>query len=128
MPIADSDRRVVENLFKGMQKGPGGEDDVIKLFAEDAVFIEPFTGQVQTHNGIEAIRESFRSMWEHPTPDQKLLLDRVDMDGDNVRAEWTCTSPIFATPMRGYDLFTIRDNLIARLEVVVTDMPPMGPE
>ena len=63
-----------------------------------------------------------------PTPDQKLLLDRVDMDGDNVRAEWTCTSPIFATPMRGYDLFTIRDNLIARLEVVVTDMPPMGPE
>jgi hypothetical protein len=98
------------------------------LFADGAVFIEPFSGEPQTHVGQDAIRASFRDQWKNPLPDLKLTLDRVDLDGPLVRAEWTCTSPVFSTPMRGYDLFTLNDDgKIARLEIVVTEAPPMGP-
>ena len=127
MQVGDENRGVVDNLFKAMQAGPAGENAMMALFAEDAVFIEPFSGQVQTHQGEQAIRECFKEMWREPAPDMKLVLERVDMDGDRVRADWTCTSPVFPKPMCGYDLFTISSGKISRLEIVVTDMPPMGP-
>jgi hypothetical protein len=127
MPVQDEDRKVVEALFKAMQMGPAGEADMMALFTDDATFIEPFSGSVQTHNGTEAIRKSFKEMWHEPPPDIKLILDRVDLDGQQVRAEWTCTSPVFPKPMKGYDLFTIDSGKINRLEIVVTEMPPMGP-
>ncbi len=126
MPVSNEDRGVVESLFKAMQAGPAGEKEMMSLFASDAVFVEPFSGQVQTHNGTDAIRASFQEMWRDPAPGLKLMLDRVDVDGDCVRAEWTCTSAVFPTPMRGHDLFTIQAGKITRLEIVVTDMPPMG--
>jgi hypothetical protein len=79
----------------------------------------------QTHLGKDAIRGSFRDQWKNPLPDFKLTLDRVDLDGPRVRADWTCTSSVFPTPMRGYDLFTINaDGKIARFEIIVTDAPP----
>jgi uncharacterized protein (TIGR02246 family) len=124
MPVSPADRTVVENLFKAMQKGPTGEADMMSLFAEDAVFIEPFSGEPQTHSGKEAIRASFKGMWDNPPPDMRLALHRVDVDGDKIRAEWTCTSPAFPEPMRGFDLFTIRSGRISRLEIVVTGVPP----
>lgn len=127
MPVKDEDRKVVEELFKAMQAGPGGEEAMMALFHEDAVFTEPFSGQPQTHNGIAEIRASFQEMWNAPGPELKLVLDRVDLEGDHVRAEWTCTSDAFPTPMRGYDLFSLKGTRISRLEVVVTEMPPMGP-
>ncbi len=125
MPVEKKDQEIVEGLFKAMQMGPGGQEAMMALFADDATLIEPFSGKTQTHTGKPAIRESFKSMWEDPAPDLKLMIDRVDKDGDIVRAEWTCTSPVFETPMRGYDLFTIAAGKIARLEITVTDMPPM---
>ncbi len=126
MTVNELDRKIVDNLFKAMQAGPAGEDDMMALFADDAVFVEPFSGEPKTHTGKDAIRASFQDMWREPAPDMKLILDRVDLDGRSVRAEWTCTSPIFATPMRGYDVFTIDNGKITRLEITVTDMPPMG--
>lgn len=125
MSVSDRDRDVVERLFRAMQAGPAGETEMMALFAEDAVFVEPFSGQPRTHEGAAAIRASFREMAEQEAPDMKLVLDRVDLDGERVRAEWTCTSPVFPQPMRGHDLFTIEAGLIRRLEVVVTEMPPM---
>ncbi len=127
MAISDQDRAVIEALFKAMQAGPGGEEEMMALFAADAVFVEPFSGQVQTHQGTDAIRASFREMWANPAPELTLTLERVDVDGDCLRAEWNCTSPVFPEPMRGHDLFTIQKGRITRLEVVVTTMPPMGP-
>lgn len=126
MKEVDTHRRVVERMFQAMQAGPAGETEMMSLFAEEAVFIEPFSGVPQTHTGKSAIRESFQSMWANPAPDMSLAMDRVDIDGDQVRAEWTCTSPIFPTPMKGHDLFTISGGKIKRLEVIVTDMPAMG--
>jgi len=125
MGISAQQRKAVEGVFKAMQSGPGSEDAMMALFADGAVFIEPFSGEPQTHVGKDAIRGSFRDQWENPLPDLQLTLDRVDLDGPLVRAEWTCTSPVFSTPMRGYDLFTLNDDgKIARLEIVVTEAPP----
>jgi hypothetical protein len=109
-----------------MQAGPDGEEQMMALFAAEAVFIEPFSGAPQTHRGVDAIRASFRDQWTNPLPDLQLVLDRVDLDGDTVRADWTCTSPVLPAPMRGYDLFTLgADGKIVRLEIVVTDAPAM---
>jgi hypothetical protein len=123
MPVQVTERGVVESLFRAMQAGPDGEAQMLSLFWEDAVFIEPFRGQPVTHVGHAAIRESFRQQTAQPLPDMQLTLDRVDMDGSIVRAEWTCTSSAFPAPMRGHDLFTIRQGKIARLEIVVTAVP-----
>ncbi len=50
-------------------------------------------------------------------------MERIDLDGDRVRADWTCSSPVFPAPMRGRDLNTIRDGTIARLEVSLLPAP-----
>jgi ketosteroid isomerase-like protein len=126
MSVSVSDRAIVEGLFRAMQAGPGGEEAMVSLFHEDAVFIEPFGGRPVTHTGRVAIRESFRQQTAHPLPDMRLTLDRVDAEGACVRAQWTCTSSALPKPMKGHDLFTIRDGKIARLEIVVTDMPGMS--
>jgi hypothetical protein len=123
MAVKETDRKVVESLFRAMQAGPGGEEPMMSLFWADAVFVEPFSGQPLTHVGHAAIRESFRQQTANPLPDMQLTLDRIDLDGSMVRAEWTCTSSAFPAPMRGHDLFTIRDGKIERLEIVVTAMP-----
>ena len=126
MAVSPQQRKTVDALFRAMQTGPGGEEAMMALFADGAVLVEPFSGQPQTHAGKAAIRQSFRDQWKNPPPDLTLVLDRVDLDTPHVRAEWTCTSPAFPSPMRGYDLFTL-DNAgkIVRLEIVVTDAPPM---
>src|SRR5262249_47403827 len=123
-PVKDQDRRVIEELVKGMQTGPAAEEAIMALFAEDGVLVEPFTGRVQTHAGKPAIRACLAGMWQNRAPDFTLTLDRVDLDGDRLRAEWTCTSVVMPAPLRGYDLFTIRSGKINRLEIVVTEMPP----
>lgn len=125
MGVTDSERSVVNNLFKAMQAGADGEEAMMALFAQNAVFTEPFSGEPRTHTGKDAIRASFREQWKQPAPDLKLVMDRVDRDGDRVRAEWTCTSPVFPTPMRGTDWFEIQNGKITRLTVEVTEMPAM---
>lgn len=126
MPVSTHQRKTVDDLFRAMQTGPTGEEAMMSLFSDDAVLIEPFSGQAQTHVGTPAIRHSFRDQWKNPPPDLTLVLDRVDLDGADVRAEWTCTSPVFPSPMRGYDLFTLDSSgKIRRLEIIVTEAPPM---
>ena len=126
MPPSTAQREVVERLFRAMQAGPDGEEQMMALFAADAVFIEPFSGTPQTHRGHDAIRANFRGQWNNPLPDLQLVLDRVDLDGTTVRADWTCSSPVLPQPMRGYDLFTLApDGKINRLEIVVTEAPPL---
>lgn len=126
MAVSPRQQQTVEELFRAMQAGPEGEEAMMALFTEDAVFVEPFSGEPRTHSGKSAIRQSFRAQWQNPAPDLALVLDRVDIDATLVRAEWTCTSPVFPLPMRGYDLFTLDDaGKIARLEIVLTELPPM---
>ncbi len=108
---------VVDRYFRAMAAGPAGASDLLALFAADAVYTEPFSGSTLTHSGIEAIRAYLASSWESAPPDLRLTVDRVDVDGEVVRSEWTCTSPAFPAPMRGLDVCTVRGGLIHRLDV-----------
>ena len=125
MNVAKQDKDVIERMFKAMQTGLAAESEMMALFAADAVFTEPFSGEQRTYHGKDAIRSCFREMWKENHPDVELTVGRVDLDGDEISAEWTCTAPIFAEPMRGVDRFRIKDGLIQQLEIAVTHMPPM---
>jgi hypothetical protein len=127
MSVDDNDRKLVEDLCRAMQIGPAAENDLLALFTEDAVLVEPFMGKSQTHVGKGAIQASLKEMWKNRAPDLKLVLDRVDLDGPNIRAEWTCTSALLPGPMRGVDLLAIQSNKISRLEIVITEMPQVNP-
>lgn len=116
MSVGERDQAVVEAYFRAMQAGAAGGDEMMVLFAEDAVYVEPFTGQARTHTGRAAIRQNFIDSQRYAPPDMRLTLDRVDLAGDQIRSEWTCTSPAFPHPMHGQDLWTLRDGKIIRLE------------
>lgn len=122
MPVSNQDQQLVEKMFKAMQAGAAGLDDMMRLYTDDAVIVEPFSGEVQTHSGKADVQAFFEGTFEHGPP-LTLKMDRVDMDGPRVKAEWTCTSPVFTGPMKGHDLFTIVGGLIKRLEINVTEMP-----
>lgn len=108
---------VVDRYFRAMQAGPAGADELFSLFAEDAVYIEPFSGQSLTHRGRPEIEAYLRGSWEQGPPDLELTVNRVDVDGEVVRSEWTCSSPAFEAPVRGIDECTVRQGQIQRLEV-----------
>ncbi|HXV61927.1 MAG TPA: nuclear transport factor 2 family protein [Vicinamibacteria bacterium] len=121
MPADDTALRVVERLFQAMEGGPEGEEPMMELFSDGAVFIETFTGRRREHVGREAIRRTYRELFSNPPPpDMKLQLHRVDRDGERVRAEWSCMSSSYLEPRRGFDLFTVRNGEIEKLEVVIT--------
>ena len=108
---------VVPRYFEAMRGGIEAIETLLALFAEDAVYIEPFAGQMRTHEGIRAIERCLREGFVDAPPDMTLELGRVDVDGAVVRSEWTCVSPAFPHPMNGVDVCTVKDGRIQRLEV-----------
>ena len=112
-------RAVVDAYFRAMQQGQHGQEDLLALFTEDAVYIEPFSGPTRTHTGLPAIRACVEASWAYSPPDLRLTVDRVDVDGAQVRARWTCTSPVFPAPVHGEDRYVVREGRIARLEVQI---------
>jgi len=121
----ENQSNVVERYFNAMRRKRDGTEELISLFDEDASYVEPFSGarQPATWTGKEQIGGFLRAAPEHAPPDMEVRVDRIDRDGGNVRAEWTCTSDAFARPMRGYDIFTIENGKIARLETTLTEGP-----
>jgi ketosteroid isomerase-like protein len=102
-----------------MQGGPTHEEAMAALFAEDAVYVEPFSamGQMTSHTGRAAVRAALRAALATPLPEQRIVVDRVDVDGDVLVATWTCHSPALPGGSgRGTNTFTFRGGLIARLE------------
>ncbi len=108
---------VVQEYFKAMQIGAEAAGTMFALFAEDAVYVEPFSGTEQTHQGRPAIEAYMKGSWENSPPDVELEVNRIDVDGSVVRSEWTCTSPAFEAPVKGRDVCTVQDGRIKRLEV-----------
>lgn len=125
MVIDPKAQAVVEGYFASMRARAAGENGMAALFAEDAVYIEPFSSgsagsqEQRRHIGKIAIVEFFGQAWSHQPADMTVSLDRLDIDGDLLRSEWTCASAVFTTPMRGYDLFTIQNGKIVRLETML---------
>jgi len=126
MKATQTQQEIIGRFFKAMQAGKSASSELMALFAPDAVMTEPFHGEPQTHHGTAAIRESFGCVWEEEVPDLKLEVNRIDLDGPLLRAEWTCTAPAFPSPIRGYDRFEIRDGKITKLEIFVTESPNMA--
>ena len=123
--IPAPDRATVERYLAAMQAGPSGLDELVGLFDDEAVYVEPFGGQPQVHNGKSEIRAFFEVALQQHLKDVRLTLDRLDLDGERLRSEWTCHLPMFTAPMRGFDLLSLRDGRIVRLETNITEFPPM---
>jgi ketosteroid isomerase-like protein len=111
----------LERYFRAMQRGPEGEDELVALFAEDAVYVEPFSGG--EHVGREAIRAWLRGSWADRPPAITITVERLQVVEQVVEASWVCESAAFARPARGRDRFTIRDGRIARLETELLEPP-----
>lgn len=119
MAIKHADQALVESYYTAMRMGAAGAGALAELFSDDAVYVEPFSGgdgRPRTHAGKRVIGEFFKDSVGQRPPDMVVTMNRVDAEGERLRAEWTCTSSVFAEPMRGVDVYTLRDGKIARLE------------
>jgi hypothetical protein len=83
----------IANFFTAMQAGRAGADEMSAVFADDAVYIEPFSGQVQRHVGKAAIMTAMAKGWNFPLPDMRIRIDRVEASGTDIKVRWTCLSP-----------------------------------
>jgi ketosteroid isomerase-like protein len=117
------DRAVVEGYLALMQAGQDGLDDLVGLFDPEAVYVEPFAGPPTAHTGQAEIRAFFTVALAQHLHGVRLTLDRLDVDGERLRSEWTCELQGFTRPMRGFDLLTLREGRIIRLETTVTEFP-----
>lgn len=107
---------IVHRFFLAMQTGASAEHEMMALFTDDAVYVEPFSGSPTTHAGKNAILAVMRQSWAHPLPDVRIEVDRLHVDGDTVTADWTCLSPALPNGRgRGTNVFTLRAGRIARL-------------
>jgi uncharacterized protein (TIGR02246 family) len=113
----------VERYFTAMQRGREGHEELLGLFAPDAVWVDAFGGG--EHAGHAAIDRWLAATADQAPPDFRLTVDRVDVDGDEVVAAWTCESPAFAAPARGSDRFVVRDGKIVRLESTLVEPPTL---
>lgn len=110
----------ISRFFTAMQAGAAARTDMMNLFADHAVYVEPFSGKALTHDGKQAILSVMEAGWAHPMPDMRITVDRVDVDGDRVIADWTCHSPALPGGKgRGQNRFTLKGGLIVRLETTL---------
>lgn len=111
-----SPEQTIERYFAAMRRGAAAEDEMLSLFAADAVYDEPFSGQ-EPARGLEAIRDRLRQGWEYPLPDLELDVLELEVAGTRARAVWECRSPALDGPMRGEDRYRFDAGRIVHLEV-----------
>lgn len=111
----------IANFFTAMQAGRAGADEMAALFAEDAVYVEPFSGEAQRHQGKPAIIAALARGWDYPLPEMRIQIDRVETSGPDIRVRWTCLSPgLPGGRGRGENRYKMRaDGLIAALETTL---------
>src|SRR6185312_15688865 len=100
--MSEDGTALIERYFDAMRGKSQRVEELIALFADDAEYTQPFTGDSQTLRGKAAIGEFLRRSRTQEPPDMLVSVDRIDREGPNFRADWTCTSSAFAQPMKGY--------------------------
>lgn len=106
----------VANFFLAMQCGEAGAEALMALFADDAVYEEPFTGAARRHEGKAAILAAMAMGWKMPMVDTRIEVREVDVNGAEVRVAWTCHSPSLPGGQgSGRNLFTFEGGLIISL-------------
>lgn len=114
--------RIAHSFFLAMQTGAMAEHEMMTLFADDAVYVEPFSGTPTSHAGKDAILAVMRQSWVHPLPDVRINVDRLQVDGETVTADWTCHSPALPGGRGcGTNIFTLRAGRISRLVTMLRD-------
>jgi ketosteroid isomerase-like protein len=118
--MGSPEKAIINRFFAAMQVGATAEDDMMRLFAEDAVYIEPFSGKVRTHTGKLAIRKCMLDGWKRPLPDIRIEIEELTVHGEEVLVRWICRSPALPGGTgRGENRFTVKDGLIIRLETSI---------
>ncbi len=106
----------VVRFFRAMQSGAAAEADMRALFAPDAVYVEPFSGSLQTHKGRDEILATMTAGWKWNPPDMTIDIDHVSVDGVELTVHWTCRASTLPDGKgTGVNRFTLKDGLIVRL-------------
>lgn len=113
-------RQLIDRYFSAMRRGARAEEDLIRLFADDAVYVEPFIDGSPAV-GVEQIRDRLRRGWEQPLPDLEVEVLSIDISGPEATARWVCRSPSLPGPVEGIDRYMIEGGKITRLEVRLVD-------
>lgn len=82
----------IANFFTAMQAGRAGAEEMAALFADNAVYLEPFSGQPQRHEGKAAIMAAMARGWDYPLPDMRIQIERVETKGPDIHVRWVCLS------------------------------------
>jgi ketosteroid isomerase-like protein len=111
-----TERGIVERYYRAMEAGSREQMD--GLFTDDAEYLEPFSkgGAPTSHAGRAEIVGWLAASFEQGNRGVTITLDRLDVDGDSILAEWTCVGPMLPGPMKGHDRYRVLDGRIARLE------------
>jgi hypothetical protein len=111
----------ISNFFLAMQAGRAGSKQMETLFADDASYEEPFSGQLTTHRGRGAIMAAMSAGWSQPLPEMHIAIDRVETAGPVVRVDWTCYSPALPNGLgKGRNEFELKNGKITRLKTSFT--------
>ena len=113
------DAEIINRYFAAMRRGAEAEHEMMSLFADDAVYVEPFSGLSTPACGKEEVRARLQMGWEHPLPQLELDVLSVEVAGGTATSSWECRSSSFPAPVRGTDRYQFVDGLIARLEVTI---------
>lgn len=106
----------VSNFFLCMQAGRTGVDALMNLFAEDAVYEEPFTGTQRRHVGRDAIRKAMTEGANAPLQDTRIEINTATVEGGEIHIAWTCHSPSLPGGRgSGLNRFVIEEGLIQSL-------------
>jgi hypothetical protein len=108
---------VVDRYFAAMRRGGAAEEEMMGLFADDAVYIEPFTNPALPAVGKEEIRNRLRAGWANPLPEMTLTVSGIEVTSAGAVSRWECRSPVLPEPVYGEDVYVIENGLISRLEV-----------
>lgn len=110
----------ITNFFLAMQAGPSGLELLAALFAEDAEYHEPFSGQMTAHKGRAAIIKAFNDSRTDAFDDAVINLSSVALDHDTITVGWTCISQaIPGGSGSGTNVFKMADGKIVSLRTTL---------
>ena len=113
----------ITNFFLAMQAGPPGETLLGALFADNAEYSEPFSGQSEPHQGRAAILAAFAGSRTDEFDDAVIELGSVDVSNDTITVAWTCYSKAIPGGRgSGKNIFKLQDGLIVSLTTTL-DQP-----
>jgi SnoaL-like domain len=110
----------ITNFLTAMQAGRVGGEAMAALFSPNAIYVEPFSGEVQRHEGRDAIMIAMSRGWDEPLPNMRIAIEKADTKGDVIKIQWTCFSPALAGGKgKGTNIYRMKDGLIVELETIL---------